>query len=131
MAVAFGAVVAEPAQHIDTHLFGAPVNGMIFECLQQFRARHRPAFVADRRVPSLVIDAGANDFNQIAIPASAIPDQVRIALKFRFVAVEQRQRGGNLIPAALNAVAEADKVNLAVINRRPGIHRHRIGIIQE
>ena len=38
---------------------------------------------------------------------------------------------GDLVAAVLDAVAEADRVDLAVLDRRPGVHRHRVGVVEE
>ena len=38
---------------------------------------------------------------------------------------------GDLLAAVLDAVAEADGIDLAVFDRRPGVHRHRVGVVQE
>ena len=37
---------------------------------------------------------------------------------------------GNLTPAVLHAVTQTDRVDLAVIDGGPRVHRHRIGIVQ-
>ena len=37
----------------------------------------------------------------------------------------------DLLAAMLDAVAEADRIDLAVVDRRPGVHRHRVGVVQE
>jgi hypothetical protein len=48
---------------------------------------------------------------------------------FDVVRVFGTERVGDLPPAVLHAVAETDCIDLAVANRRPGIHRHRIGVV--
>ena len=50
---------------------------------------------------------------------------------FDLVRVLRAERFGNLAPTVLNAVAEADRVDAAVVDRRPGVHRHRIGVIEK
>ena len=37
----------------------------------------------------------------------------------------------DLPPAVLHAVAEADGIDLAVFDRRPGVHRHRVGVVEQ
>src|SRR6185312_5296884 len=65
---------------------------------------------AEINVPGLVVDAGADIVELI---------------------VGYAQHPRDLLGAMLHAVAEADAVDLAVFERRPGVHRHRIGIVEE
>ena len=66
---------------------------------------------ADVDVPGLVVDAGADEF-EIAVVLCA-------------------EHLGDLLAAMLDAVAETDGIDLAVVDRRPGVHRHRVGVVQE
>ena len=66
---------------------------------------------ADVDVPGLVVDPGA--------------DVVEFAL------VARAEHGRDLVAAVLDAMAEPDGVDLAVFERRPGVHRHRVGVVEE
>lgn len=61
--------------------------------------------------PGLMVDAGA--------------DIVELAL------VLGAKHFSDLFGTVLDAVAKADRVDLAVFDRRPGVHRHRVGVVQE
>src|SRR5919109_4332594 len=38
---------------------------------------------------------------------------------------------GDLLGPVLDAMAKADGLDLSVLDRRPGVHRHRVGVVQE
>ena len=68
------------------------------------------ALGADVDEPGLVVDAGAD------------------VVEFAVLGAEHL---GDLVGAVLDAVAEADRIDLAIFDRRPGVHRHRVGIVEE
>ena len=69
------------------------------------------AFVFEADIPGLVVDAGA--------------DNVDLGV------VLDAERLGDLPPAVLHAVAQAHRLDPGIFNRRPGVHRHRVGIVEE
>ncbi len=69
-------------------------------------------------------------------PAQAHVDVPGLVVDSRADVVELAQIIGvqnlrDLFAAVLDAVAEPDRIDLAVLDRRPGVHRHGIGIIEE
>ena len=56
-----------------------------------------------------------------------MPEQMIV----EFALVAAPSTVGDLLGAVLDAVAEADRIDLAVLDRRPGVHRHRVGVVQE
>ncbi len=84
---------------------------MAFEGGDELVAADRAPAQADVDVPGLMIDAAAD-----------VLDLVRVV---------GAERLGDLPPAMLHAVAEPDRLDLSVVDGRPGVHRHRVGVVQE
>ena len=110
VAVALGRIDAEALQDVDAHLFLLRENRMRLEGGDQLVLADLAAVDADIDEPGLVVDAGA--------------DVVELA-------VLGAEDFGDLLAAVLDAVAEADRIDLAIFDRRPGVHRHRVGIVEE
>ncbi len=83
---------------------------MRFEGGDEFVLADFAAAKANIHEPGLVVDAGA-DVVELTLPGA---ENLR-----------------DLLGSVLDAMAEPDRVDLAVFDRRPAVHRHRIGIVQE
>ena len=110
MAVALGRIDAEALQHVDAQLFLLREDRMRLEGRDQLVLADLAAVEAHIDKPGLVVDAGADE------------------VEFAFLGAEDL---GDLLAAMLDAVAKADRIDLAVFDRRPGVHRHRVGVVQE
>jgi hypothetical protein len=83
---------------------------MCLEGGDEFVLADLAAVETDIDEPCLVVDAGA-DVVELPVPGA--------------------ENFGDLLGPVLDAVAETDRVDLAVFDRRPGVHRHRVGIVEE
>ena len=110
MAVALGRVDAEALQHVDPQLLLPGIDRMRLEGRDQLVLADPAAAHAQVDEPGLVVDAGA-DIVELAIFGA--------------------EHLGDLVGAVLDAVAKAYRVDLAVLDGRPGVHRHRVGIVEE
>ena len=110
MAVAFGGIETETLQHVNAHFFLIGKLRMLFKGGNQFISADVATFVIEADIPRLMVDAGADNV--------------------QFQVVRNTERFGNLPPAILNAVAQANGVNLAMIEASPSIHRHGVGIVE-
>ncbi len=110
MAVAFRRVDAEALQHVDAHLFLLADHRMALEGGDEFFLADLAALDAHIDIPGLVVDARA--------------DEIKVFMR-------NAQHLGNLFATMLDAMAEPDRIDLAVIDRRPGIHHHGVGIVEE
>jgi len=111
MSVALGRINSETPQDVDPHLFLPGEYRMSLEGGEEFIPADAASLQAQINEPCLVIYAGADIF------------EIRPAFR--------AQRVGDLGRAVLDAVTEAERVDLAVLQGRPGIDRHRVGVVQE
>ncbi len=110
MPVRFRRVEAEALQNVDAHLLLLGNDRMSLERGDQLVTSDRPAAQADVDVPGLMVDAGADEL-KLTLPGP--------------------EHFGDLLAAVLDAVTEADRIDLAVVDRSPGVHRHGIGVVEE
>lgn len=125
MTIRFGRVVAEAAQHVDAHLLGTAEDGVPLEAFQQTTGPVLP-LEEHLDVPRLVVDAGADDVHVLLRHrpvATAVPLPASVE--------EQLDDAADLGVAALYAVAQADRVDAAVLVGRPSIHRHGVGVVEQ
>ena len=111
VAVRFGRVDAEALQHVDAHLLLPRIDRVALEGGDQLVAADLLSAQADVDVPGLVVDARA--------------DELELALLAR------AEHLGDLLAAVLHAVAQAHRAHLAVFDRRPGVDRHRVGVVEK
>ena len=110
MAVALGRIDAEALQDVDAQLLLLREDRMRLEGCDQLVLADLAALDAHIDKPGLVVDARAD------------------VVEFAILGAEDF---GDLLAAMLDAMAQADRIDLAVLDRRPGVHRHRVGVVQE
>ena len=99
------------------------VFGVRLEQLQQPRRHVHPAPL-HLDEPGLVVQPGRDDVHLPAVQRLVGTDQP-------FLLRPQLDAAGDLPVRALHAVAQADGLHAAVLVAGPGVHRHRVRVVQE
>ena len=97
---------------------------VLLEQLEQLRQHVDPAPL-HLDEPGLVVQPGGDDVHVAAVQFRILRAAGPCCLAQRFDAV------GDLPVRALHAVAQADRLHAAVLVAGPGVHRHRVGVVQE
>ena len=125
VAVGFGAEIAEAAYYVHAHFF-APANRRVR--LEQRQQVRRPIAAIEQHldVPRLMVDASGDDVH-VGLPNTPVAGVFVRAVAVDVALEQPRQQ----VVAALHAVAKADGLHVAVIQRRPGVHGHWVGVVEQ
>ena len=123
VAVAFGAVIAEAFQHIQTHFFRTLEIRHSRHDLIESRNEVNAAPLG-LQAPGLVIDPGEDRVHLFT-------GQFLVRTEHSFGLCPLLDRAADLPMCTLHPVAQADGFDPAVFVAGPGVHRHRVGIVQQ
>ena len=123
VAVGLSRVVAEPHEHVDPNFLGGGELVVFLESFQKV-GRHVLALPLDFGVPSLVVDAHADDVD-VFLCQLGLVGKLPPSLQPTFQCVRY------LPMAPLNSMTEADGVYSSVLVAGPGEHRHGVGVVEK